>query len=252
MISKTIGFRGTQHFQTHPYQQTLTYIICWQIIASIFFVLYPWFTSKMYHYIIWLRVKSPAQPLVHLKIFGILDVRHAHPPKKYGVDSEVKILGFASTAEKAREWKKKVSPTSWTARMADFWLMFFCFLLRRNFGFTWIQMDPGWSFFEWESASRWFDFRVFDDVPRHSLIVLDLLDFLSDVQVHLGISWIWICIVGDDSFTTTPQSFFIKHDKTNPEFWTLADSGELCSYFTGIGKCPMTWGYWTSPEIVAI
>ena len=21
---------------------------------------------------------------------------------------------------------------------------------------------------------------------------------------------------------------------------------------TGIGKCPMTWGYWTSPKIVAI
>ena len=35
-------------------------------------------------------------------------------------------------------------------------------------------------------------------------------------------------------------------------FITSQTKHEIVSRKTGVGKCPMTWEYWTSPEIVAI
>ena len=36
------------------------------------------------------------------------------------------------------------------------------------------------------------------------------------------------------------------------ETLAFSDSGGDLSHRPGVGKCPMTWVYWTSPKIVAI
>ena len=76
----------------------------------------------------------------------------------------MKILGFASTAEKARESKKSAPRVEWQGWRIfdDFWVRFFVFCYGEMSG---------------SDGSR---------MKNDFIVLLDLLDFLSYVQIFFG------------------------------------------------------------------